>query len=255
MVPDAPVPPGGQDGEANTLKGDHTAGENMASTGVIDDYVTRLSRTLKGPRGPKLDMVTEARDSLLDTAEALEGDGLDRAEAERVAVEEFGSISEIAPGYQEELSISAGRRLAALLFLSMPLTTLMWSVIWRIFPTDVADYAARPGWFVPVARGLDILQMLTGVLGALALVALGRGLRRIRRPRLVTRSLAVFVWLMLPVTLALGTALTYGSHGPTGFSDYPPGIGVGLVSYTFMLLQLYCAARCMSVTRRRPVTA
>ncbi|MFJ2032083.1 permease prefix domain 1-containing protein [Streptosporangium sp. NPDC087985] len=226
----------------------------MASAGIIDDYVAELGRSLKGPRRPKLDLVTEARDSLFDTAEALEDGGLDRAEAELAAVEEFGPIGEIAPGYQEELSISAGRRLAALLFVSVPLTALMWSVIWQVFPTDPVDYATRPGWFVPVARSVDILQMLTGVLGAAALLALGRGLRRVRRPRLVTRGLAVFVWAMLPVMLTLCGALMYGSHGPAGLSEYPPGVGLALVSYGLMLAQLYGAARCLSITRRRPLT-
>lgn len=227
----------------------------MADAGVIDDYVTGLRRALRGPRGPKLDLVAEARDSLLDAAEALEHGGLDRAEAERAAVEEFGSIGEIAPDYQEALSISAGRRLAALLFVSVPLTTLLWSLIWRVFPTVPAAHAAWPGWFVPVARGLDILQMLVGVIGGVALLVLGRGLRRIRRPRLVTRSLAMLVWVTLPVTLVLSAALIYGSKGPAGFSGYPPGIGAVLVSCAFWLLQLYGAARCLGVTRRRPVPA
>ncbi|MFF5206022.1 permease prefix domain 1-containing protein [Streptosporangium sp. NPDC000396] len=227
----------------------------MASPHVIDDYVLGLSRTLKGPRGPKLDMVTEARDSLLDTAEALESDGLDRAEAERVAVEEFGPISEIAPGYQEGLSVAAGRRLAGLLFVSVPFTAVMWSVIWRLFPADPALYELKPGWFTPVARGLDILQMLTGVLGGAALLALGRGLRRIRRPRRVTRSLAVFVWVMLPVTLVLSAALIYGSRDPAGLFGYPPSVAVSLVSDAFLFLQLYGAGQCLRATARRPSTA
>ncbi|WP_433360380.1 permease prefix domain 1-containing protein [Streptosporangium sp. CA-115845] len=227
----------------------------MAGSGVIDDYVTGLSRALRGPRGPRLDMITEARDSLLDTAEALEGDGLGREEAERTAVEEFGTIGEIAPGYQEELSIAAGRRLAAVLFLTVPLTTVMWSVIWKIFPTAPTAYQTSPAWFVPVARGLDILQMLIGVLGGVALFALGRGLRRIRRPRLVTRFLGLLVWAMLPVMLVLSGALMFGSSGPTGFGGYLPGVGAALVSFLFWGLQLYGAFKCLSLTRRGPVLA
>jgi hypothetical protein len=226
----------------------------MTSAGVIDDYVTGLSHTLRGPRRPKLDMITEARDSLLDTAEALEGEGLDRAEAERIAVEEFGPINEIAPGYQEGLSISAGRRLACLLFLSVPLTSLMWSLIWRVLPTDPTAYATWPVWFVSVARGLDILQLSGGALSGIALVALGRGLRRIRRPRLITRSLAVLVYVTLPVTLALSTALAYGSKQPEGFATHPLVIVVLLTSFMSWLLQLYGATRCMRLTRREPVT-
>ncbi|MBG0829896.1 hypothetical protein HS041_19195 [Planomonospora sp. ID67723] len=231
----------------------------MASTGVIDDYVTGLGRALKGPRGAKRDLLTEARDSLLDAAEALELDGLDRAEAERAAVAEFGAVAEIAPGYQDELSAAAGRRLATLLFLAVPLTALMWTAIWKLFPMEPVSYAAKPAWFVPVARAVDILQMGLGVMGALALFALGRGRRTMRRPRLVSRALALLVWAMLPVMLVLCGALVYGSRGPVGFSGYPPGIAASVVSYGLWGLQVYCATRCIGVTRytarRSPDTA
>ncbi|MFF0309524.1 permease prefix domain 1-containing protein [Streptosporangium sp. NPDC004379] len=221
----------------------------MANAGVIDDYVTRLGRTLKGPPGPKRDMITEARDSLVDTAEALEDGGLDRAEAERVAVEEFGGIDEIAPAYQERLAVSAGRRLAALLFVSVPLTCLMWGVIWKFFPGDPAGYVSRPGWFGPVARAVDLIQVFVGLLGGVALFALGRGLRRLRRPRFVIRSLAALVWVMLPTVGVLSLALTYGSHNAGGFPVY--GTAAALVSDALSLVQLYGAVRCMRVTRRR----
>ncbi|MGJ6961931.1 permease prefix domain 1-containing protein [Streptosporangium sp. G11] len=224
----------------------------MAGTGVIEDYVTGLSHALRGPRRPKLDMITEARDSLLDTAEALESDGLGRDEAERAAVEEFGPIGEIAPGYQEELSNVAGRRLATLLFVTVPLTAIMWSVIWRIFPTTPTAYEEMPDWFIMVARGVDMLQMFIGLIGGLALFALRRGLRRIRRPRLVTRALGLFVWAMLPVMLVSCGALMFGSRNSAGFDDYPPGIGASLVSYALWLLQLYGAFHCLSLTRRAP---
>ncbi|GGL24813.1 permease prefix domain 1-containing protein [Planomonospora parontospora] len=222
--------------------------------GVIDDYVAELGRTLRGPRGLRLDLVTEARDSLLDAAEALEDGGLERTEAERAAVEEFGAVHEIAPGYQEELSVAAGRRLAALLFLAVPLTAVMWTAVWKLFPTAPAAYDAWPGWFVPVARAVDVVQMVIGMIGALALLALGRGRRRIRRPRLVARALALFVWAMMPVMLVLCWALMYGSNRPDGFSDYPPGLAASVVSYGFWGLQLYCATRCLSLTRRRTAT-
>ncbi|MFF4412166.1 permease prefix domain 1-containing protein [Streptosporangium sp. NPDC001559] len=222
----------------------------VAGAGVIDDYVARLSRTLSGPRGPKLDMVTEARDSLLDTAEALELDGLGRAEAERVAVEEFGPVEEIAPGYQEELSISAGRRLAALLFISVPLTIMAWSLVWRFSSQDPIAYERWPAWFMPVSRGLDYLQLAVALLGGAGLFALGRGLRRIRRPRLVTRSLGVLVLIVLPVTGALGLLLTYGAQRDD-FFDHPLNLGVETLSLGLSLLQLYGAARCLMITRRR----
>ncbi|MGN9783308.1 permease prefix domain 1-containing protein [Nonomuraea sp. ZG12] len=75
-----------------------------AGTSVIDDYVDRLHRRLKGPPRIKRDLLAEARDGLLDATDAWQRRGLGRAEAERTAVREFGPFGEIARGYQRELS-------------------------------------------------------------------------------------------------------------------------------------------------------
>ncbi|MEU4835877.1 permease prefix domain 1-containing protein [Streptosporangium sp. NPDC023615] len=227
----------------------------MAGTGVIDDYVTGLDRALRGPRSLRLDMVAEARDGLLDTAEAMQDAGLGREEAERAAVEEFGPIREIAPGYQDRLGVASARRLAATLFVGVPLTTLMWSMIWRVFPTAGTVYESTPGWFVPVARGLDMLQLFIGLIGGVALLVLGRGLRRVRRPRLFIRSLALFVWGTFPVVAVLSGALVVGSGRSFGFGDYPPGMAASLVSYAAWTVQLYIAARCLNATRRTSAVA
>ncbi|MFI6509324.1 permease prefix domain 1-containing protein [Streptosporangium sp. NPDC050855] len=227
----------------------------MAGTGVIDDYVTGLDRALRGPRSLRLDMLAEARDSLLDAAEAMEDAGLEREAAEQAAVEEFGPIREIAPDYQERLSVVAGRRLAAMLFIGVPLTTIMWSVIWAVFPTTESVHESAPGWFVPVARAVDVLQLFIGLVGGVALLALGRGLRRIGRPRPVIRFLALFVWGVFPVIVVMCGALMLGSRGPQGpfgFGDYPPGQVASLVSYVAWIAQLYGALRCLSTTRHVP---
>ncbi|MFE3455344.1 permease prefix domain 1-containing protein [Nonomuraea sp. NPDC059194] len=217
---------------------------------LIDDYVAGLHRALDGPSGAKRDLVVEARDSLADTAEAYEEGGLARAEAERLAVAEFGEVAEIAPGYQRELTATAGRRLAALLFVSVPLTTLLWSLVWAFFPVNAADWAQRPDWFLLVARLLDLFQLATGVLGGLTLLALTWGARWVRRPERLTRVLALWVWAMLPVTLLFSLALQYGSHGPTGFSGYLPGVLLSLTTPLLNGLQLYGAARCLRISRR-----
>ncbi|MGC5016707.1 permease prefix domain 1-containing protein [Streptosporangium sp. DT93] len=227
----------------------------MAGAGVIDDYVTGLNRALRGPRSLRLDMVAEARDGLLDTAEAMQDAGLEREAAERAAVEEFGPIREIAPDYQERLGVAAGRRLAAMLFVGVPLTTLVWSMIWKVFPTAGTVYESTPAWFVPVARGVDMLQLFIGLMGGVTLLVLGRGLRRIRRPRLVIRCLALFVWGAFPVMALLCGALMVGSGGSFGFGDYPPGMAASLVSYAAWTAQLYGALRCLTATRHTPAAA
>ncbi|MET7326584.1 permease prefix domain 1-containing protein [Nonomuraea sp. NPDC005650] len=215
----------------------------------IDDYVAELDRALAGPHGPKRDLVVEARDSLTDTADALEADGLDRAEAERVAVAEFGQVTEIAPGYQSELTAVAGRRLGFLLFISVPITALMWSVIWRIYPGNSDAWQHAPLWYRPVSRLLDILQLCVGLYGGLALFALSRGARWIHRPRLVTRSLGVLVLAMLPVTVALGMLLTLGSNGASRL-DVLPTVLANAVTSACWGLQLYGATRCLRISRQ-----
>ncbi|MEV4114464.1 permease prefix domain 1-containing protein [Nonomuraea sp. NPDC049695] len=216
----------------------------------IDDYVAELDRALAGPQGAKRDLVVEARDSLTDTAEALEAEGLDRVEAERVAVAEFGEVTEVAPGYQAELTASAGRRLGFLLFISVPMTALMWSVIWRVYPGNEVAWQHAPVWYKPVSRLLDVLQLCVGLYGGLALFALSRGARWIRRPRLVTRSLGVLVWAMLPVTGILSVALTLGSKGATQV-DVLPSMLANVVTSAFWGLQIYGATRCLRVSRPR----
>ncbi|KAB8190125.1 hypothetical protein FH608_037395 [Nonomuraea phyllanthi] len=217
----------------------------------IDDYVAELDRALAGPHGPKQDLVVEARDSLTDTADALEADGLDRAEAERVAVAEFGQVAEIAPGYQAELTAVAGRRLGFLLLISVPMTALMWSVLWRLYPATGYAWEHMPVWYRPVSRLLDVFQLCVGLYGGLALFALSRGARWIRRPRLVTRSLGVTVWIMLPVCGVLSALLSFGSPGANTLTVLP-AVLANVVTSAFWGLQIYGATRCLRVTRPRP---
>src|SRR5690606_18066105 len=157
------------------------SGTGREMPGAIDDFVAALGRRLGGPRRLKRDLLAEARDGLIDAAEALEAAGLGRAEAERRAVAEFGEVAEVAPGYQAELTARQGRHTAALVFLSVPATTLMWSELWRGYPWDPASLTATPAWFLPLARLIDWLQILTG----------GRrwaGAARVRPPRPAGRT-------------------------------------------------------------------
>ncbi|WP_248959108.1 permease prefix domain 1-containing protein [Sphaerisporangium perillae] len=227
----------------------------MASASVIDDYVATLDRTLRGPARVRRDMVTEARDSLADTADAYLAEGVDRAEAERMAVAEFGPVRVIAPGYQEELAAHQGRRTAAVLFITVPLLTVMWSGIWKIFPEPPpAAMAAKPAWFTPLSHFLDWFQLCMGVVGALALLTLGRPPRRMRHPGLVTRALGILVWIQVPAVLLMSAALSAGNAAALrGFSDYPPGAVASTLSYLVAGWLLYSATRCLIASRPLPM--
>ncbi len=81
-----------------------TRGGSGRAHGHPDDYVTRLSHALRGPRRPKRDLLAEARDGLLD-AGARPGTRRARAAgAEQAAVREFGAVAEIVDDFQRELS-------------------------------------------------------------------------------------------------------------------------------------------------------
>jgi hypothetical protein len=216
-------------------------------SGEIDDYVTGLRRTLKGPVRARRDLVAEARDSLYDAAEAYELDGLDPAEAERRAVGEFGRIDEIAPGYQEELAACQGRRLAVLLFVSVPLTAILWSVIWKTFPLTPLIDVVKPPWFGLVARAVDYLQLATGVAGAAALVAYRKA-----PARRLTRVLGFVVWTEIPLMGILCGALMSAARGPAGFTGYLPGMALTTASLLLWVWQLVSASRCLAWTAQHP---
>ncbi|MGR6921010.1 permease prefix domain 1-containing protein [[Actinomadura] parvosata] len=215
---------------------------------LIDDYVAELDGALSGPHGPKRDLVVEARDSLIDTADALEAGGLERAEAERLAVAEFGAVHEVAPGYQAELTAVAGRRLGVLLFISVPITVAMWSVLWRLYPGTDQAWLNQPWWYAPASRLLDLVQLGTGLYGGLVLFALSRGSRWIRRPRLATRSLGVLVFTSLPITAGLGMLMSYGMDSPNTLHGLP-SVVANLVTSAMWAIQLYGATRCVRITR------
>ncbi|UBU17254.1 permease prefix domain 1-containing protein [Nonomuraea gerenzanensis] len=215
---------------------------------LIDDYVAELDGALSGPRGAKRDLVVEARDSLVDTAEAFEAGGLPRAEAERLAVAEFGEVREVAPGYQAELTAVAGRRLGVLLFISVPLTVAMWSMLWRIFPGTDQTWLSQPWWYSPASKLLDLVQLGTGLYGGLVLFALSRGARWLRRPRLATRSLGVLVFASLPITAALSMLMTFGMDSPNTLHGLP-ALLANVVTSAMWAIQIYCASRCVRITR------
>jgi hypothetical protein len=215
---------------------------------LIDDYVAELEGALSGPRGPKRDLVVEARDSLVDTADALEAEGLDRAAAEQLAVAEFGQVGEVAPGFQAELTAVAGRRLGVLLFISVPLTVAMWSMMWRLYPGTDDAWLAQPWWYSLTSKLLDVVQLGTGLYGGLVLFALSRGARWIRRPRLATRSLGVLVFTSLPITFGLSMLMTFGMDSPNTLHGLP-AVLANLVTSAMWGIQIYGATRCVRITR------
>jgi hypothetical protein len=176
---------------------------------VIDRYVAELDQALRGPRAVKADMVAEARDSLLDAAEAYAERGLDRESAERCAVDDFGSVQVIAPEYQVELGLAQGRRTALLICAVLTVQPVAWWGLLR-FAGQGADESGSAGYTL-----INEVVRWTGtgaIVMALALViATGSGVRHLgARPGLV-RVAGVFACAVSVVFAVLGLLLTLSS--------------------------------------------
>ncbi len=89
------------------------------SADLIAAHVAELSAALHGPARLKSRMLEELRGGLTDAAEDLsDGPGSDAA---RRAVAEFGTVAELAPAFQRELTLAQARQTALTMAVLLPL--------------------------------------------------------------------------------------------------------------------------------------
>jgi small-conductance mechanosensitive channel len=177
-----------------------------AADTTIEQYVRRLDRALSGPGRVKADVLAEARDSLIDAAEAYREGGLAHGEAERQAVREFGPVDELAPAYQREMAAGAARRLAlrvalAYLVVASGSVLMWWDAPWT-GTEPPTDYLRLSAWVDGVGYG--------GIIAALAAYAWLTHTARRGRPvsASVARAVAVGTAVLLAVTW-LGGAVVF----------------------------------------------
>ncbi|WP_460714270.1 permease prefix domain 1-containing protein [Nocardioides dilutus] len=174
-------------------------------------YLARLDAALVGPGRTRRSLVQEAADHLDDATEALVRAGHDEDAAARRAVEDFGTVAEVAASFQTTLAVAASRRTAWLLLVVLGFQPFLWDS-----GLDLASdtQAERPDfWLVGVLdEVIEIGGGLTLLGAALALVATGIGNRWWSAGRFTARltgrvalAAAVFVPLTCVVmTLAAG---------------------------------------------------
>jgi len=150
---------------------------------LIDAYVAELSGSLSGPRRAKRDLLAEARDSLVDSAEAYERRGLNRKAAEHRAVSDFGVVREVAPAYQAELGLAQGRRTALLVILVLAPQHLIW---------DNAPSTGLGIWYSLLHASMTWVGGVAIVGSIVATLATGFGLRFLGPDRPVARATGVF---------------------------------------------------------------
>ncbi|MGW6462013.1 permease prefix domain 1-containing protein [Streptomyces sp. NPDC055078] len=190
----------------------------------VEEYVTALAAAVHGPARVKARMVEEIRDGLSETVAAHIRAGVPRGHAARLAVREFGTVAELAPSWQSELTIAQTRHTARAAALAIPLLVLCGLLVrgadggqgWelRLLTVHLAGVAALAGLLaagtlattgflarrrsVPPRLPLAVAWTGTATALATALATLG----------LVTASFPAQHWQLT----ALAGALTAGSH-------------------------------------------
>jgi hypothetical protein len=213
---------------------------------TIDGYLDGLASALRGPQRLRADLLAEARDSLLDTAEAHRERGVPAGDAERLAIAEFGTYREVVPGYQAELAVAQGRFTALLLALSLPALHLIAPLMWWKGPWIAAE-PPGPG-YLTLAAHFDYLLFGATALAVLALVGFRWGGRFVRDGRRYARAIGVGALVFLAVHGATGAVVLGVSFYQWPESmRWPPMIGG---STAMALAFLYAAAtawRCVRV--------
>ena len=214
----------------------------MSATDVIDDYIGGLSARLVGPRRAKRDLLREARDGIVDAADAYADAGLDPTEAAGRAVADFGRYRQVVRPFQTELAVAQGRRTALAVAVAMPAVLL----------------ASRLMWPDPslLTRTFDVLQVTAAIMAVLTLAGYGWGSRylpagRLPAVTLLTRLTGVGVLAFVTAAALVGFAVfVWGLHAwPAAGSR--PSVVVGGVALPLLLLAVARSAlRCVRVSGR-----
>lgn len=200
-------------------------------TSPITAYVHAVRRSLHGPRRARIDMVEELTDGLRDAAEAHRQSGLTRVDAEQRAVNESGTVAEVAAAMQPELVAKQGRRTAMLLGLGMPGLVLLWDVPWKL---GGPWSAATPHATLVLSDIVTWIGICVGAVGLLAVLGLSLGARFSIPVGAVTRWLGVLGALALAFTMVASIGM--GFANPTEAMGAFMSSWIGLTVMTATLL-------------------
>ncbi|WP_020633662.1 permease prefix domain 1-containing protein [Amycolatopsis alba] len=176
---------------------------------AIEDCIGDLDRRLSGSPGAKADLLTEARDGLIDAADAYRAGGVDDAEAERRAVADFGPTDLIARDYQAELGLRHDIRVLWELIVGVPLLILAWDLARVLSSGDWSRLGQPPSWYhraIGTADTLAALSPLVAIAGLVAARVLSRRPDGLPVARVVSWSLAGALGLNLLAVATYGGA-------------------------------------------------
>ncbi|MDT0342688.1 permease prefix domain 1-containing protein [Streptomyces litchfieldiae] len=177
--------------------------------GPVEEHVAALSAALHGPARVKSRLVGEIRDGLGDAVAARVHAGEDPERAAREAVREFGTVGELVPSCQRELTIAQARHTARAIALTAPFLLACWYLIVTAGPD--------PGGQLPrvaqlLAAHLAAAAATAALLAAAALATTGTLGRRLPAPRRLPVTVA---WTGTAASAAMAVAtLTLATTSP-----------------------------------------
>jgi hypothetical protein len=154
-------------------------GDPVEAADPIEDHVAALAAALSGPARVKARMVAELRDGLLDAAADLSPERAPDDRTARRAVRQFGTVAEIAPSFQRELTIAQARHTARDVALIVPFLIACWYLVEIAGRTEGRPL---PGAVQIAAANLGGIAAVTALLAAAFLAATGTLARRLPTP-------------------------------------------------------------------------
>lgn len=213
----------------------------------IAGYVAALERALRGPRRTRRSMVEEADAGLRDAAAAYQRGGLAPEQAAERAVRDFGTVPEVAPLFQDELTAQQARATAVLFALVFPAMLFGWDLLWT---TGLVN-RRQAGELPPIVATLAGVQdMMTAVVAVAAAVLLVTTFRRAVPPRPLT--IAVGVTGFIGAVACGGTSVAMnlaGWRGTLQMLTHPATWAAFGVSALVLVLVVWQSVRTLRVAR------
>lgn len=185
--------------------------DTMDAVSPVARYLNELDGALVGPARVRRDLVREAAGHLEDATEAHQARGLGAHPAAERAVAEFGTVAEVAPGFQTTLAIASARRTAWLLVAVLIVQPFLWD-------GGLAG-SAMPGtpggpWYTLLDRVVEATGGVLVVTAVFLLVATGVGTRWHDAGRPLAVATAAFGLLAAAVMSGISLAMTALGVGP-----------------------------------------
>ncbi|MEW2392113.1 permease prefix domain 1-containing protein [Streptomyces venezuelae] len=207
---------------------------------AIDDHVAALTATLRGPERAKSRLIEEMYDGLVDTAAAHAEAGAGEEEAARLAVRDFGTIQDLAPACQHELTIAQARHTARTITLTAPFLLACW-------------YLARGDLlWQQLAAHLALIATLAALLAAAALAATGTLARRLPIPHRLPLAVA---WAGTTASAAMAVAALSLAVAAALATNWPLLTAAGALaaaSHAVVATSVRACRRCVGLNSFQP---